>query len=270
MRYNGPGNSFDFAVAIGVSPDGSTVFVTGTSTAAQTGQDYATVAYRASSGRLLWAARSVGTCLPRACYYSNATALGVSPDGSTVFVTGTTIPPDSDQDYATVAYRASSGKQLWATRYAPGGFNNYANAISVSPVSSAVFVTGSSPTNGRRSDYATVAYDATTGQQLWVERYNGPANLDDDATAIAPSPDGSAVFVTGFSRGLATSDDYATVAYDAATGDQLWVERYDGPAHFPDWAFAIAVSPDGSAVFVTGQSWSGTDYDYATVAYGST
>jgi hypothetical protein len=30
-------------------------------------------------------------------------------------------------------------------------------------------------------DYATVAYDASSGVQLWVSPYNGPANGDDGA-----------------------------------------------------------------------------------------
>src|SRR5262249_29457319 len=61
---------------------------------------------------------------------------------------------------------------------------------------------------------------------------------DGNATSVAASPDGSRVFVTG-----STSDDYATVAYDAATGQQLWDSRYDGPTSGRDFAASVAVSP---------------------------
>ena len=52
-RYNGPGNGIDIAYAIGVSPDGSTVFVTGGSCGSTTGYVYATTAYDASTGTQL-------------------------------------------------------------------------------------------------------------------------------------------------------------------------------------------------------------------------
>jgi hypothetical protein len=44
-------------------------------------------------------------------------ALGVSPDGTTVFVSGTSIGRDGSFDYATVAYDASTGHGLWLARY---------------------------------------------------------------------------------------------------------------------------------------------------------
>src|SRR5690348_5223162 len=132
-----------------------------------------------------------------------------------------------------------------------------------------MFVTGYStglPSTG--SDYATVAYNASTGAQRWVKRYNGGVG-DDYAHSVAVS--GSTVYVTGYSRGTNDAFDYATVAYGAATGAQQWMKRYNGAASGGRGANSVAVSPDGKAVFVTGSSSGGsaTGYDYATVAYNA-
>ena len=59
------------------------------------------------------------------------------------------------------------------------------------------------------------------------------------------------------------------MAYEASTGVKLWAKRYNGPGNGDDQAYSVAVSPDGSRVFVTGGSDGGstTKFDYATVAY---
>jgi WD40 repeat protein len=152
--------------------------------------------------------------------------------------------------------REAPGAQLWVARYnGPANKQDGAASMAVSPDGSRVFVTGGSdggPTTGW--DYATAAYSAATGEQLWVRRYNGPGNGVDVALSVAVSPDGSRVFVTGDSYSGTTLDDYATVAYGAATGRRLWVRCYDGPANGLDDASSLAVSPRGTKVFVTGTS----------------
>jgi hypothetical protein len=92
----------EIAVALGVSADGTEVFVTGWgSGSATTREDIETVAYGAATGTRLWktaydSARS-----------DEVFALGVSPDGSRVFVTGVTTRWARPDDYLTVAYRAT-------------------------------------------------------------------------------------------------------------------------------------------------------------------
>jgi hypothetical protein len=159
------------------------------------------------------------------------------------------------------------GEQLWVRRYnGPGNSTDDARALGVSPDGSQVFVTGDT-LGSRGFDYATVAYDASTGTGLWKRRYNGQRHSGDGATELAVSPDGSKVFVTGRSARSSSSIDYATVAYDASTGTGLWVRRYNGPGNYFDIPTALAVGPDGSKVFVTGISFGRKDRDYATVAY---
>jgi hypothetical protein len=266
-RYNGPGNSSDFANALAVDPGGSKVFVTGTSRGVGSNSDYATVAYDASTGAKVWLKRYNGP----ANGPDEGHAVGVSPDGSKVFVTGTSRGAGSFFDYATVAYNTSTGAKLWVKRYTgPGHGIDSPNALEVSPSGSRVFVAGSSDGSGTGGgDYATLAYNASTGARLWVRRYNGPANGFDEVRALQVSPSGSRLFVTGDSGGSTSIDDFATVAYSASTGTQLWVKRYNGPGNGDDNAHDVGVSPDGSKVYVTGPSEGSTTYDFATIAYNA-
>jgi WD40 repeat protein len=203
-------------------------------------------------GAQLWVKRySPGTA---------ATSVAVSPGGGTVFVTG-----ESVGGYATVAYNAATGAQRWVKRYGNG--NDFASSVAVSPGGGTVFVTGYSTAASSGADYATVAYSAATGAQRWVQRYKGPGNLVGAATSVAVSPAGGTVYVTGGSPGATSGEDYATVAYSAATGAQQWLKRYNGPGNLDDQASQVAVSPSGGTVFVTGGSQGLTAEDYATVAY---
>jgi hypothetical protein len=59
------------------------------------------------------------------------------------------------------------------------------------------------------------------------------------------------VFVTGWSSRSNGRFDYATLAYDLATGAQVWEERYNGPVNGDDFAKSLGVSPDGLKVFVS-------------------
>jgi hypothetical protein len=263
-RYNGPGNSSDIANAMVVSPTGETVFVTGLSLGATSGYGYATVAYNAATGAQQWVARYNGRG-------NGAQSLAVSPHGDTVFVTGYSLQTSSDDSYATIAYNAATGAQQWVARYnGPGNSSDIANAIVVSPAGGTVYVTGQSYTTSSGDDYATVAYNAATGAQQWVARYNGPGNGQDIAYSVVVSPAGGTVYVTGASAGYISGDDYATIAYNAATGAQQWLARYNGPGNGQDIASSVAVSPTGATVYVTGRSdGTSSSSDYATVAYNA-
>src|SRR5437879_2104321 len=92
-----------------------------------------------------------------------------------------------------------------------------------------VVVTGGRCVGPGFYDYATIAYDASTGMTLWAASYNGTGNDFDEASSVGVSADGTEVFVTGQSTGSSFNIDYATIAYDASTGAKLWVKRYDGP-----------------------------------------
>ena len=219
----------------------------------------------ASPGAQLWAKRYNGT----GNNADAATAVAVSPTGGTVYVTGQSYGTALVVDYATVAYNAATGHQQWVARYHGPTGGSVPSAVAVSPDGKTVFVTGKSLMANGQNDYATVAYNAANGQQLWAKGYNGPLNNDDEATAVAVSPSGGTVYVTGTSWGKVGGPDYATIAYNAATGTQLWVKRYNGAGKGNDNANSVAVNPTNGTVYVTGQSFgtSASGLDYVTIAY---
>jgi WD40 repeat protein len=250
-RYNGPGSGGDVAWAMAVNPAGTTVFVTGESFGSTSNTDYATLAYNAATGAVLWAKRYNGP----ANNADHASAIAVSPDGTKVFVTGGSVSSSGGYDYATIAYNAATGAMLWTMRYnRAANLRDEATQLTVSPDGTKVFVTGVSTGSSSHWDYTTIAYTTGTGAMLWTKLYNGPGNGDDDPYAISVSPDSTKVFVTGYSRGSTSGDDYATLAYNAATGAVLWAKRYNDPSNGYDQATALKVSPDGTKVFVTGYS----------------
>jgi outer membrane protein assembly factor BamB len=246
------------ARALEVSRDGAQVFVTGESNGA-----YATIAYDASSGVTLWISRFEGSPGRE----TQATSVGVSPDGAQVFVTGGIGQPNGI-DYGTIAYDAATGATLWVRHYGGGPDccrQHVARSLGVSSDGTKVFVTGESERDRRDVDYATIAYDASTGATLWAKRFTRIVSGDDRATSLAVSPDGASVFVTGGS-----DDDYATIAYEASSGATLWVSSYRSSGLY-GLATAIGVSPDGTKVFVTGSVFGDeVNPDYVTIAYSTT
>ena len=77
------------------------------------------------------------------------------------------------------------------------------------------------------------------------------------------------VYVTGYSVGLNTSSDYATIKY-SPDGRRLWVKRYNGAGNDYDSPTSIAVDGKGN-VYVTGESeGSGSSNDYLTIKYTQT
>lgn len=242
-RYNDPGDGGDYAFAIAVDGSGN-IYVTGQG---GPGDNYATIKYNAA-GQEQWVAR----------YTGGVAATGIAVDGSgNVYVTG-----GGEGDYGTVKYNSAGQEQWVATYNGPGDGDDYAFSLALDS-SGNVYVTGQSVGLGTSWDYATIKYTAS-GQQQWVARYNGPGNDIDVAQALALD-DSDNVYVTGFSTGVGSAYDYATIKYNSA-GQEQWVGRYNGPGNTYDAAYAIAVDSSEN-VYVTG--YGGIAHDYTTIKYSS-
>ncbi len=259
--YHGPAGD-DEPVGLALSPDDTRVFVTGESDAAgPEGYQYTTLAYDEASGVQLWIARQARAGRP--AMSDVPSAIGVSADGSRVYVTGTVQLSPTNWDFGTVAYDASTGRELWHARYDGLGRRyldqDIATDLAVSPVGDALFVIGYTYNRFYREAWRIVGYDGVTGAKRWVAgRW-----ISSGALVAAAAPDGRSVFVSGMVAGQYY--DIETVARDAETGRLLWRNVWDGVGW--DRPRSIAVAPDGGRVFVTGSSNYGGAEELATVAY---
>lgn len=187
--------------------------------------------------------------------------VAMSPAGDRLFLAGTAH--QSTNDMLTLAVDPATGAVLWAAeRDGEEGGEDVARAVAVSPDATRVFVAGTldqvvQPAGWSNADFGTVAYDAATGEELWVATYDGSDvngrfgfnQLHD----VAVSPDGRLVYVAGMSVGAATVRDILVVAYDVDSGAERWRARFDednGDQH----VVSLTVTPDGARVVVTGVS----------------
>jgi len=249
--YNGMANSEDAAKDIVVDEEGN-AYVTGyvaALPASPYNYDFVTAKYD-SVGTIVWIAGYNG--LTNEDDIPQAIALDVNGN---VYVTGWTdmlAGPGTNQDYATVKFDPN-GVLMWAVTYnGPGNSVDIANDITVDEFGNS-YVTGFSWGMQSSEDYATIMYDPN-GIQLWVARYDGPIFGSDEAQAIAIDMNGNA-HVTGWSQGMGTDFDYATIQYDPM-GTQVWVHRYNGPVMGDDLATDLTLDIFGD-VCVTGISYGG-------------
>ncbi|MEW2505986.1 S8 family serine peptidase [Amycolatopsis sp. NPDC047767] len=269
--YDGAGKATDDARMIALAPDGRTVFVSGQSPGpTETGYDWGTVAYDTATGKQKWVARYDSPTHG----YDMPSAMTVSEDGRSVIVTGASTEGATAVDLTTIAYDTRTGAVRWSDNYdGPGHATDNPYAITASQ--GRVYVTGNTEGAGTGFDMTTVAYDERTGRRLWLQRFDGKAHQDDTSSGIVVTPDGKKVVITGTSADSGAGSDYVTIAYDAATGRQTWLGRYDGLAGGPDGAHAIAMTTkkDGVRFYVTGQSATagsletGVEVEMTTIAY---
>jgi len=252
-------DTINYAYAVATDHQGN-VYVTGATGSVETSFDFLTVKY-SSDGLLQWSSRynSGGT------NDDQAYAITVDSQGN-VYVTGRSHRGPTSYDYTTIKYNYDGSVQ-WIAIYAGQAGSDQPTAIAVDN-SGNVIVTGMSralaPSFGM--DFATVKYDSN-GVQKWVARYNGPTGSDDRPTALRVDDSGN-IYVTGMSENGAMDYDYATIKY-SASGERLWVARYNGSGDFFDMAFDLTLDRYGNVIVTGGSTGLDLSTDFVTVKYDS-
>ncbi|HEY4408478.1 MAG TPA: PQQ-binding-like beta-propeller repeat protein [Acidimicrobiia bacterium] len=241
--------------AVATSADGTLVYV------AADGTD---LAYEAATGKLRWAVPN-GTSGA-----VGAQDIGLSPSGRLVVSAGGTSVPDArrvwSQKMVVMAHDPATGRPAWQAR--PLGADDGASAAGrVAVTDSRVFVAGQFTAS---HDLVVLAVDALTGRTSWVADHAAAPAVPAEPVAVVATPGGERVFVTAISWEDKPYVQWLTVAYDGATGKQLWVthHRGDDSAAQPN---GMVLSPGGDLLYVTG--WNkqerplGAGFGFLTVAY---
>lgn len=235
----GPVTGLKGASAVAVSPDGEHVYATGA-----TDGTVAVFARDSGTGMLTFVEMQAKSSTNK---IRGAAALAVAPDGAQLYVAG-------HDDDALVAFTrdAGSGKLTHLQNRADGGPIDGvggARGVAVSADGKNVYVAGSSD-----NAVATFTRDPATGLLTFLQREkNGTGGVSglSGASAVVARPDGTRVYATAasdkslvaFGRGSATGGiNEQEVRYDDIDTDGL------------NGATAVAVSPDGSSIYVAGET----------------
>jgi uncharacterized delta-60 repeat protein len=165
----------------------------------------------------------------------------------------------------SLTVNAQVTRQWVATYNGPANKQEWANSIAVDKQGN-VYVTGCSEGIESGYDYATIKYNSE-GVEQWDARYNGPGNKEDWSRSLAIDDQGN-VYVTGWSYGIGSGSDYATIKYNSE-GIEQWVARYGLTTQtYSDEAHSITVDNEGH-IYVTGTCRNSTGNYYVTIKYNS-
>ncbi|EOD14313.1 hypothetical protein EMIHUDRAFT_71960, partial [Emiliania huxleyi CCMP1516] len=185
----------------------------------------------------------------------NLRGIGISPDGSALFVVDIFNHKIMQVEAAAGTVTTIAGSGEFGDTDGVGGTAQFANpcGVVISPDGSVLFVADMHNHKIRRVEVATGAVTtlAGSGTAGSADGVGGAAQFY-RPTGVAISPDGSALFVADFSNHQIRRVEVATGAVTTLAGSDTRgsADGMGGAAQFTN-PRGLAISPDGSALFVT-------------------
>ncbi len=248
-------NLNDGAIRVTVNPGTGNVEAGGATQTTSTNRKYLVLELDNSSGSYI----NHYTSSSNTFGIDNLTDLKVDALGN-VYVTGAVLNTTTGFDIRTIKLDTALNV-IWSSTYA-GSLDDMGNALVVD-ANNNVIVTGYTNTTTQGRNYVTIKYNSA-GTQQWAAVFNGSANSNDSATAIAVR-DTNKIYVTGYSNN-GSSKDYYTIRYDAQ-GNEIWGIGFNSIINGDDRAFELANDTTGQ-IYVTGQTKvNDSTYVYNTVKY---
>jgi outer membrane protein assembly factor BamB len=223
------GGPADFSpLELSLTPDGRELFVVGSAYEDTSRARFLVLAFDARSGKPLW--KSHYDPSGPHTDMTGAQDASVSAQGGRLYVTGQASLGESRPSvYLTVAFGTRSGRVLWA-RGLFKGEDTLPMAIASDPAHDRVYITGGGDGGrcGCRFVGLTVAYNGSSGTEIWRRISLAPDGWDDQPFGIATSPDGTHVAVIGKAGTIPPADNETekqwlhVEALDGRTGKRLW------------------------------------------------
>jgi (2Fe-2S) ferredoxin len=213
-------------------------------------------------------------------YFDNAPELAdynpvIGRDGSgNIYVGGTSYTEnDTSGDTDVVLFKTDpNGNRVWsrtfdgAGSYKDGVQDLIVDSIGNIYIAAYSYVTDASNPALNSYDYLLLKYNSN-GDLLWSKYYGGNAGYDDFPQSLKLDSSGNA-YIAGYSWGVGTYANYATVKYDA-NGNQMWAKRFSGGNG--EILNEVEVDAAGN-VYVTGYSnrtSGGGSEDIVTIKYNA-
>lgn len=222
--------------------DSMNVYVTGSSVGSGTGQDIITLKYN-SAGVLVWSQVYNGSG------NGNDYPVYLKLEGYNYCYVGG-VSRESSDDFLVIKYNSRTGAVVWDSTYNRTGSSTDKMTAMKWKDSDEIYLTGTT-NNGSRNDIWILRVNATTGDTVWTNIYDGNTTGDDVPYGIALHSN-SRVFVTGKSVTFGSYYDLLTLRFNQANGELENENNYNGPANDEDVGYSIL---GGGSPHVVGSSF---------------